>query len=79
MKIVIPFNKEDENGLPICLGNCIFASQPNHKFWKSLTDFDSTNKGDTAIGSGFRLPLVMSTSINPNEFFGSKIKSKIDK
>ena len=41
-----------------------------NKFWNSLTDFDSTNKGDTAIGSGFKLPLVMSTSINPNEVFG---------
>tara|TARA_Y100000816_G_C26078070_1_gene567774 strand:+ start:991 stop:1665 length:675 start_codon:yes stop_codon:yes gene_type:complete len=37
-KVVIPCNREDENGLPICLGNCIFASQPNHKFWKSLMD-----------------------------------------
>ena len=37
-KVVIPCNKEDTNGLPICLGNCIFASQPNHPYWKSLMD-----------------------------------------
>ena len=27
-----------ENGTTICLGNCIFASQPNHPFWKMLMD-----------------------------------------
>jgi len=37
-KVVIPCNREDDNGLPICLGNCIFASVPNHSFWKSLMD-----------------------------------------
>ena len=37
-KVVIPCNREDENGEPICLGNCIFASQPNHPYWKSLMD-----------------------------------------
>ena len=37
-KVVIPCNREDENGNPICLGNCIFASQPNHPYWKSLMD-----------------------------------------
>ncbi len=37
-KVIIPCNKEDENGNPICLGNCIFASEPNHPFWKSLMD-----------------------------------------
>lgn len=36
--VVIPCNREDENGNPICLGNCIFASQPNHPYWKSLMD-----------------------------------------
>lgn len=35
-KVVIPCNREDENQNPICLGNCIFASEPNHPFWKSL-------------------------------------------
>ena len=38
-----------------------------------------TSCDDTAIGSGFRLPLVMSTSINPNEVFGSKISSNTNK
>ena len=37
-KVVLPCNREDENKEPICLGNCIFASQPNHPFWKSLID-----------------------------------------
>ena len=37
-KVVIPCNREDENGNNICLGNCIFASQPNHPYWKSLMD-----------------------------------------
>ena len=37
-KVVIPCNREDENGNPSCLGNCIFASQPNHPYWKSLMD-----------------------------------------
>jgi mannosyltransferase OCH1-like enzyme len=37
-KVVIPCNREDENGNIICLGNCIFASQPNHPYWKSLMD-----------------------------------------
>jgi len=35
-KVVIPCNREDTSGNPICLGNCIFASEPNHPFWKSL-------------------------------------------
>jgi mannosyltransferase OCH1-like enzyme len=37
-KVVIPCNRENENGEPICLGNCIFASQPNHPYWKFLMD-----------------------------------------
>ena len=36
--VVIPCNREDNEGNPICLGNCIFASTPNHPFWKSLMD-----------------------------------------
>ena len=36
--VVIPCNREHENGEPICLGNCIFASQLNHPYWKSLID-----------------------------------------
>lgn len=36
--VVIPCNREDENGTTTCLGNCIFASQPNHPFWKMLMD-----------------------------------------
>ena len=37
-KVVIPCNREDNNGAPVCLGNCIFASEPNHPFWKTLMD-----------------------------------------
>lgn len=37
-KVVIPCNREDEENNPTCLGNCIFASEPNHPFWKSLID-----------------------------------------
>lgn len=36
--VVLPCNRQDENGNPICLGNSIFASQPNHPYWKSLID-----------------------------------------
>ena len=41
-------------------------------------DFDSTNKGDTAIGNGFRLHLVISTSINANEVLGIKNNNVIN-
>ena len=37
-KVVIPCNREDYDGNPICLGNCIFASESNHPYWKSLMD-----------------------------------------
>jgi len=37
-KVVIPCNRDDGEGNPTCLGNCIFASQPNHPYWKSLMD-----------------------------------------
>lgn len=37
-KVVTPCNRETDNGNPSCLGNCIFASQPNHPYWKSLMD-----------------------------------------
>ena len=33
-------------------------------FSKFFLDSSSIDKGDTAIGNGLRLPLVMSTSIN---------------
>jgi inositol phosphorylceramide mannosyltransferase catalytic subunit len=36
--VVIPCNREDDKGNPLCLGNCIFASKPNHPFWKKLMD-----------------------------------------
>lgn len=37
-KLILPINREDSSGNPICLGNCIFASEPNHPFWKLLID-----------------------------------------
>jgi mannosyltransferase OCH1-like enzyme len=36
--VVIPCNRENDKNEPICLGNCIFASKPNHPFWKLLID-----------------------------------------
>ena len=37
-QIVLPCNREDSEGNPTCLGNCIFASVPGHPFWKTLID-----------------------------------------
>lgn len=37
-KIVIPTNRDLDNNRLTSLGNCIFASVPNHLFWKSLID-----------------------------------------
>ena len=38
-KVVIPTNRDlDNNNKLTNLGNCIFASVPNHPFWKSLMD-----------------------------------------
>ena len=37
--VVIPTNRDrNEKGTLTSLGNCIFASTPNHQFWKSLID-----------------------------------------
>ena len=38
-KVVLPTNRDlDNNNNLTYLGNCIFASVPNHPFWKSLID-----------------------------------------
>lgn len=37
-KVVIPCNRENKIGEPTCLGNCVFASEPNHPFWRTLID-----------------------------------------
>ena len=37
-KVVIPTNRDLDNNRLTSLGNCIFASVPNHPFWKSLID-----------------------------------------
>ena len=37
-KVVIPTNRDLNNNKITSLGNCIFASVPNHPFWKSLID-----------------------------------------
>lgn len=37
-KVVIPCNRENEKGKPSRLGTCIFASEKDHPFWKSLLD-----------------------------------------
>ena len=45
------------------------------KVLKLLLDFSSIDKGETAIGNGFKLPLVISTSIKLYDFTGkNKIK-----
>jgi mannosyltransferase OCH1-like enzyme len=36
--VVLPCSREQEDGQPTCLGNCIFASKAGHPFWKSLID-----------------------------------------
>ena len=40
---------------------------------KLSLDFSSIDKGDTAIGNGLKLPLVMSTSIKAKALIGNKI------
>ena len=46
-------------------------------FSKLFLDLSSIDKGETARGKGLRLPLVISTSIKPNDFIGiNKINKK---
>ena len=57
-------------------------SEPIFFFFKILSKFCfdtlSIDKGETAIGSGFKFPLVISTSINAKEFVGiNNIKNKV--
>ena len=48
-------------------------------FSKFFLDSSSIDSGETAIGNGFRLPLVISTSIKPNDFKkGHQINSSED-
>ena len=49
-----------------------FLSSPS----KLLRDFSSIDKGETATGNGFKLPLVISTSINAKAFIGNMISSE---
>lgn len=37
-QVVIPTNRDMNDNKLTSLGNCIFASVPNHPFWKSLID-----------------------------------------
>ena len=48
---------------------------------KLFLDFSSIDKGETARGNGFKLPLVISTSIKLNDFMGINkiIKNDIKK
>jgi mannosyltransferase OCH1-like enzyme len=52
--IVLPANRETIDG-PTCLGNCIFASEPRHPFWKTLMDtlftIDRSKEIDPSIDS----------------------------
>ena len=55
----------------------IEISEPMSLFFNILLklslDLSSIDKGDTAIGSGLRLPLVISTSIKAKALTGKKI------
>ena len=46
-------------------------------FSKLILEFSSIDKGETAKGRGFKLPLVISTSINANALIGRNIKNKL--
>ena len=48
-------------------------SMGNKRFFKFLLDSLSIDKGDTAIGKGLKLPLVISTSIKAKALIGKKI------
>lgn len=37
-ELVLPVDCEAADGTPLCVGNCIFASRPQHPFWKKLMD-----------------------------------------
>ena len=54
-------------------------SEPIFCFFKTCSklfrEFSSIDRGETATGRGFRLPLVISTSINAKEFIGINIKN----
>jgi mannosyltransferase OCH1-like enzyme len=39
--LVLP--KESNEGQPVYLGNCIFASEPGHPFWTALPDAIKSN------------------------------------
>ena len=45
------------------------------KFSKLFLDFASIDRGETATGNGFKLPLVISTSIKPYDFI---VENKIN-
>ena len=47
-------------------------------FSKLVFDFSSIDKGETATGKGFKLPLVISTSISANELFVKNIITNND-
>jgi hypothetical protein len=66
-ELVLPVMEETQDGAPLRIGNCIFASSPEHPFWKKLMDslftidrytveFDSDANVETSefgTGSGF--------------------------
>lgn len=43
-KVILPCNREETAGQHSCIGNCIFASEPNHPFWKMVIDTLFTDK-----------------------------------
>ena len=36
--IILPISRENESNEMTCVGNCIFASEPNNPFWKTVID-----------------------------------------
>ena len=47
------------------------------KIWlKFFFESSSIDKGETAMGSGFKFPLVISTSIKAKDLMGNKINNK---
>ena len=57
----------------------IDISEPMFSFFnifsKLFLEVSSMDKGDTAKGSGFKFPLVISTSISAKAFKGIKIRN----
>jgi mannosyltransferase OCH1-like enzyme len=82
-KIILPCNRENNGGDERLLGNCIFASEPNHPYWKTLMDemlnFDLSKdyKGDSVIisttGPGLVTKMWLNSSYKDQIFIPNRI------